>query len=98
MMRLVSLSPGLATGSRILHMIAPGSMERLNVSVQNQIGLSREIIDAAGQVTAAIVVSPIGILVVSPYETKTKELKDIALERLDRRPPCRAWGRHEWMV
>ncbi|MGC9468416.1 MAG: transglutaminase domain-containing protein [Anaerolineae bacterium] len=51
-MRLASLPPGLATGSRILHVIAPGSMERINVSVQNQIRLGREIIDAAGGIAA----------------------------------------------
>ncbi len=51
-MRLESLPPGLATGSWLLHRIAPGSMERINVNVLRQISLGRDVIEAAGGVEA----------------------------------------------
>ena len=47
-MRLESLPLGLAAGTRLLHRIAPGSMERVNVSVQKQIERGRQIIEEAG--------------------------------------------------
>jgi len=51
-MRLESLPLGLAAGTRLLHRISPGSMERVNVSVQKQIERGREIIKDAGGVRA----------------------------------------------
>ena len=51
-MRLESIPRGLNTGIRLLHMIAPGSMERVNVSVQKQIERGRQIIEEAGGVSA----------------------------------------------
>jgi len=39
-------------GSRLLHKISPGSMERVNVSVQQQIAQGYKIIEAAGGVAA----------------------------------------------
>jgi hypothetical protein len=51
-MRLEALPLGLAAGSRILHMISPGSMERVNVSVIKQIEKGREILAKAGGVRA----------------------------------------------
>lgn len=47
-MRLEAIPPGLAAGSRILHLISPGSMERINISVQKQIARGRQIIHQAG--------------------------------------------------
>ncbi len=47
-MHLESLPWGLAAGSKVLHKISPGSMERVNVSVQKQIKLGRQIIEKAG--------------------------------------------------
>ena len=47
-MQLESLPLGLAAGSRILHAISPGSMERVNVSILNQVARGREILDQAG--------------------------------------------------
>lgn len=49
-MRLEALPFGLALGSRLLHKISPGSMERINVSIQEQIARGRQVIDAAGGV------------------------------------------------
>jgi hypothetical protein len=49
-MRLESLPLGLAGGTRLLQMIAPGSMERVNVSIQRQIERGRQIIQEAGGV------------------------------------------------
>jgi hypothetical protein len=49
-MRLEALPAGLAVGSRILYTISPGSMERINVSVQRQIARGRQIIRDAGDV------------------------------------------------
>ena len=51
-MRLESLPFGLAAGSRILHAISPGSMERVNISVQEQIARGRRIIKDAGGLVA----------------------------------------------
>jgi hypothetical protein len=51
-MRLESLPLGLAGGSRALHVISPGSMERVNVSVMNTVEKGREILAQAGGVRA----------------------------------------------
>ena len=51
-MRLEAIPPGLAAGSRILHKISPGSMERINISVQKQIARGRQIIADAGGIQA----------------------------------------------
>jgi hypothetical protein len=51
-MRLESLPLGLAAGSRILHKISPGSMERVSISVVKQIEQGREILAQAGGVRA----------------------------------------------
>jgi hypothetical protein len=51
-MRLESLPLGLAAGSRVLHAISPGSMERVNISVQKQIEKGRRVIAEAGGVQA----------------------------------------------
>jgi len=51
-MRLESLPPGLAAGSRLLHKISPGSMERVNTSVLREIAKGREVIAAAGSLEA----------------------------------------------
>jgi hypothetical protein len=51
-MRLESLPLGLAAGSKALHTISPGSMERVNVSILNQIVKGREILAQAGGVRA----------------------------------------------
>lgn len=51
-MRLESLPTGLAAGSRLLHKISPGSMERVNASVMREIAKGREVIAAAGGLEA----------------------------------------------
>lgn len=51
-MRLESLPLGLAAGSRLLHRISPGSMERVSVSVVNENARGQEILAAAGGVEA----------------------------------------------
>jgi hypothetical protein len=51
-MRLESLPVGLAAGSRLLHAISPGSMERVNISVLKQIERGREVIQEAGGLAA----------------------------------------------
>lgn len=51
-MRLESVPFGLARSSRLLHQIAPGSMERINISVVNQTRRGEEILRAAGGVRA----------------------------------------------
>jgi hypothetical protein len=51
-MRLESLPVGLAAGSKILHRIAPGSMERINVSVLEQIEQGRQVLQKAGGLAA----------------------------------------------
>jgi hypothetical protein len=52
MMRLEALPFGLAEGSWLLHKISPGSMERVNVSVLQEIARGRQIIAEAGGVDA----------------------------------------------
>ncbi len=47
-MRLEALPRGLVIGSRVLHMLSPGSMERINVSVQAQIAKGTRVIEEAG--------------------------------------------------
>jgi len=47
-MRLESQPAGLASGSRLLHFISPGSMERVNISVHKQIERGRRILEEAG--------------------------------------------------
>ncbi len=47
-MRLESMPLGMGRGSRLLHWISPGSMERVNVSVQQQIERGRRIIADMG--------------------------------------------------
>jgi hypothetical protein len=47
-MRPEALPPGLAAGSRALHAISPGSMERVNISVCQQIERGRQVIAEAG--------------------------------------------------
>jgi len=49
---LESLPAGLGPGSRILNRIAPGSMERVSVGVQNQGRIGRRIVEEAGGVAA----------------------------------------------
>jgi hypothetical protein len=51
-MKLESLPAGLAAGSRLLHAISPGSMERINVSIHRQIEIGRGIIEKAGGLEA----------------------------------------------
>ena len=51
-MKLEALPRGLAAGSRILHRISPGSMERVNVSVLQEITRGKEILRASGGVAA----------------------------------------------
>jgi hypothetical protein len=51
-MRLEAQPLGLAAGSRALHAISPGSMERVNISVQKQIEQGRQIIADAGGMSA----------------------------------------------
>ena len=51
-MRPEALPPGLAAGSRALHAISPGSMERVNISVCKQIKKGRQVIAEAGGLTA----------------------------------------------
>lgn len=51
-MRFESIPLGLGAGSRALYRIAPGSMERINVSIQKQIQRGAEIIAAAGGAAA----------------------------------------------
>ena len=49
---LESIPVGLGAGSRVLYHIAPGSMERVNVGVQNQVRVGRRRIEEAGGVAA----------------------------------------------
>jgi len=51
-MRLESLPLGLAQGSRLLHRIAPASMERVDISVREQLERGRRIIERAGGLAA----------------------------------------------
>jgi hypothetical protein len=47
-MRLEAIPTGLAIGTHLLQRIAPGSMERVNVSILNKIERGRRIIEEAG--------------------------------------------------
>jgi len=47
-MRLESIPVGLGAGSGLLHKISPGSMERVNISVQKEIERGRRILKEAG--------------------------------------------------
>jgi len=47
-MRLEAQPLGLAAGSRLLYLISPGSMERVNISIQKQIERGRRILEEAG--------------------------------------------------
>ena len=47
-MRVESIPPGLGVGSRAFFAISPGTVERVNVSVGEQIAQGRKIIQAAG--------------------------------------------------
>lgn len=51
-MRVESIPPGLALGSRAFFAISPGTVERVNVSVGKQIAEGRRIIEAAGGLAA----------------------------------------------
>jgi hypothetical protein len=51
-MKLEALPLGLAQGSRILHRISPGSMERVNASIQEQIAVGCQIIEQSGGLAA----------------------------------------------
>jgi len=51
-MRMESLPYGLAAMVRGAKKLAPGSMERVNVSIQNQIERGRKIIEEAGGIEA----------------------------------------------
>jgi hypothetical protein len=51
-MRMESMPLGLAPGTRLLQRIAPGSMQRVSLSVLKQIELGRQIIAEAGGVEA----------------------------------------------
>jgi hypothetical protein len=51
-MRVESIPPGLAVGSRAFFAISPGTVERVNVSVGKQIAAGRRIIEAAGGLEA----------------------------------------------
>jgi len=47
-MRLEALPLGLAAGSKLLHLISPASMERVNIGVQKQVERGRRILAEAG--------------------------------------------------
>jgi hypothetical protein len=47
-MQVESIPPGLAAGSKLFFGISPGTVERVNVSVGEQIAAGREVIQAAG--------------------------------------------------
>jgi hypothetical protein len=47
-MRLEAIPAGMASGSRLLHRIAPGSMERVSISILKQIEGGREIFEQEG--------------------------------------------------
>lgn len=51
-MHFESIPLGLGFGSHVLHRIAPGSMERINVSVMQQTEQGRQVLDDAGGVQA----------------------------------------------
>jgi hypothetical protein len=48
MIRTESIPLGLGSSTRILQWLAPGSMERVNVSIQKQVALGAKIIEEAG--------------------------------------------------
>jgi hypothetical protein len=52
LMRLEAIPTGLAIGTHLLQKIAPGSMERVNVSIQNKIERGRRIIEGVGGLAA----------------------------------------------
>jgi hypothetical protein len=43
-----SIPYGLGAGANLLKMIAPGSMERINISIQHQNKMGKKIIEDAG--------------------------------------------------
>jgi hypothetical protein len=51
-MQVESIPPGLGVGSRAFFAISPGTVERVNVSVGEQIARGREVIEDAGGVEA----------------------------------------------
>lgn len=51
-MRLEAIPTGLAVGTHLLQRIAPGSMERINVSILNKIEQGRRMIEEAGGLAA----------------------------------------------
>ena len=48
LMRLEALPWGLAGGSRLLHLLSPGSLERVNIGVQKAIARGRRVLAEAG--------------------------------------------------
>ena len=51
-MRMESIPYGFGSSLAILHLVSPGSMERVNISIKKQKELGRSIIEAAGGVEA----------------------------------------------
>jgi hypothetical protein len=51
-MRMESIPYGFGTSLEILHLVSPGSMERVNISIKKQKEQGRRIIEAAGGVEA----------------------------------------------
>jgi len=51
-MRMESIPYGFATSLEILHIVSPGSMERVNISIKKQKERGRKIIETAGGVEA----------------------------------------------
>jgi hypothetical protein len=51
-MCMESIPYGFATSLEILHLVSPGSMERVNISIKKQKEMGRKIIDAAGGIEA----------------------------------------------
>lgn len=68
-MYMESLPFGLGRGIQFLKMIAPGSMERVNISIQKQIANGKKIIEDAGGIDA--------------YDIKAREKKEISKPTLD---------------
>jgi hypothetical protein len=52
LMCMESIPLGLGAGSRLVYAVSPGSMERINISVQHEIARGRAIIEQAGGVDA----------------------------------------------
>jgi Transglutaminase-like superfamily len=72
-MRLESLPRGLATGSRVLYRISPGSMERVNASVNREYAKGRAVIETAGGLAAydrAARSAELDLIEISPPETQ----------------------------